>query len=1435
MRKLINALGKTHMTSELADFFAEAEISDIVISRKNRAMRIYINNIDCLPETRAAELESAIRAGLPSISGVKAFIRCPCADEDELNVALNKFWPNILRAVGLESPACLAALNGAKWRTKSGRVIISAAEGRVFLLEKKRADKMIEDIMKDMFKQDVRVGFEKIEPTGEYEEHAYKRYEALPENRVRPIFDRKVEKKENRPRRRNGGLVITDKIEGVVAGLAGDIEENAEILIDARVLYVETREIKNGKTLYVFDVADAKGAVTVKLFAPSDKTAEIDGIIKVGENTRVLGDARYDDFSKEIVVMAKKIAPSCLTLTRIDDKPEKRVELHLHTQMSAMDATDSAENYIKRAALWGHKAIAITDHGVVQAFPEAMTAAKKYGVKVIYGMEAYIMDDLEAAAADAGDRNLDGSFVVFDVETTGLIANKDRVIEIGAVKIENGEITECFSSFVNPKTAIPYNITELTGIDEGMVKDAPPIENVLPKFLEFSSGCSFVAHNAKFDMGFMLAEAKRAGRDSDVRKTLGQRRAVADTLELSRALYPKLTRHKLDYVAKHLGVKLKNHHRALDDARAAAEIFIACAKALKEKGVTTLAGANEYAREFIDKSKLRHYHAIILAKNKIGLKNLYELVSKSHIEHLYKRPGIPKSDLMDLREGLILGSACEAGELFRAFVENADDERVRTIAEFYDYLEIQPAANNGYLYRDGHVSGAKDILDINKKIVRLGETLKKPVVATCDAHFLEPEDEIYRRIIMFGEGFKDADKQPPLFYRTTKEMLDEFSYLGEEKAKEIVVRNTNLIADMTEEIRPIPDETASPSIDGAETLLEDITYAKAKEIYGETLPKTVSERLERELGSIIKNGFSALYVIAQKLVWKSVEEGYVVGSRGSVGSSLVATMMGITEVNPLSPHYVCVKCKYSDFDSTETKRRSGGSGCDMPDKNCPVCGEKLRKDGHDIPFETFLGFDGDKEPDIDLNFSGEYQARAHAFAEELFGADNVFKAGTISTLADKTAYGFVMKYLEEKGVMARKAEINRLKMGCAGVKKTTGQHPGGLVILPKGRSVYEFCPVQRPANDINSTKTTTHFDFHSLEGCLLKLDLLGHDAPTIMRILYETSGMDPSSVDLSDERVLSLFNGTEALDISSDDIGGCKTGTLGLPEFGTSFVRGMLMETKPSSFSELVRISGLSHGTDVWTNNAQELVRDKVATLKEIIPTRDDIMLYLISKNVERKKAFKIMERVRKGKGLSEEDEEVMLAAGIDDWYIRSCKKIKYMFPKGHAVAYVMMSVRIGFYKIYYPYSFYAALFSVKAEDFNYETMCRGPEAVDREIARLKEMGGEAGAKEKALFSLLELVREMYARGLRFKELDLYKAQASRFVVTEDGLTPPFCSVEGLGANVAGNIVENREKGAFLSVEDFRQRTKANKNVVDILKRNGVFKDLSETNQLSLF
>lgn len=1249
------------------------------------------------------------------------------------------------------------------------------------------------------------------------------------------------------------------------------IGEMGEVTIRGKILKLDSREIKNEKTIVMFDVTDFTDTIGVKLFTRNEFVKELMGGLKPGTFVKIKGVVNLDKFDHDLTIGTiygiKKIAD--FTTVRMDTAPHKRVELHCHTKMSDMDGVSEAKDIVKRAYKWGHRAIAITDHGVVQGFTDAnhvwddlwkaekgkraeageANPDKQDFFKILYGVEAYLVDDLKEIVTGDKGQTLEEDFVVFDIETTGFSPVNNRIIEIGAVKVCSGEVVDRFSTFINPQVPIPFEIEKLTGIRDDMVMEAPLIEEVLPKFLEFCEGCVLVAHNANFDMSFIMENSRRLGLPTEY--------TYVDTVGIARVLLPNQAKHTLDAVAKTLNISLENHHRAVDDAECTAWIFVKFIKMLAEQNIFTLAQVNEMGADSVELvRKLPSYHAIILAKNDLGRINLYRLVSQSHLTYFNRHPRIPKSLVMKYREGLILGSACEAGELYRALLDGQSDMQIARLVNFYDYLEIQPCGNNKFMIASEKIrsiNSIEDIQNMNRKIVKLGEQFHKPVVATCDVHFLDPEDEIYRRIIMAGKGFDDADDQAPLFLHTTDEMLEEFSYLGSDKAYEIVVKNTNMIADMCETIAPVRPDKCPPVIPDSDKTLTKICYDRAHEIYGPDLPEIVEKRLEKELNSIIKNGFAVMYIIAQKLVWKSVEDGYLVGSRGSVGSSFVATMSGITEINPLSPHYYCSKCHYVDFDSEEVKAYAGTAGIDMPDKVCPNCGEPLHKEGFDIPFETFLGFKGDKEPDIDLNFSGEYQSKAHKYTEVIFGAGQTFRAGTIATLADKTAFGYVKNYFEERGKHKRNSEIDRIVVGCTGVRRSTGQHPGGIVVLPLGQDINSFTPVQHPANDMTTDTITTHFDYHSIDHNLLKLDILGHDDPTMIRMLQDLTGRDPLTIPLDGNDVMSLFQNTDALGITPEQIGGTKLGCLGIPEFGTDFAMNMVIEAQPQSFSDLVRISGLSHGTNVWVGNAQDLIREGTATISTCVCTRDDIMTYLINKGVEPEKSFKIMEAVRKGTVAKKkinpdqwkEWKEDMVAHDVPDWYIKSCEKIEYMFPKAHAAAYVMMAWRIAYCKIHYPLAYYGAFFSIRAKAFSYEQMCQGQahlEAIMKEYKRRMDAASnkEAGAqplsnKEELAYGDMRVVQEMYARGFEFEPIDIFRAQSRSFQIVDGKLMPSLSSIDGLGEKAADAIVEAAKDGPFLSKDDFRERTKVSKTIVDLMAELGLLGDLPESNQLSLF
>lgn len=1234
-------------------------------------------------------------------------------------------------------------------------------------------------------------------------------------------------------------IIYKYNCDGDVLKICDIQEEIGEAVIQGCIDFDDPKELRTGNYLLTLNVTDFTDTLPVKLFLKPAEYEILKSDLCKGKFIRVKGIVAEDKFDHDLamsnVMGIKPIAPFTNRTKRIDECQNKRVELHCHTQMSDMDGVSSPESIVKRAVEWGHKALAITDHGIVQAFPIAMharealekkiEAAKDF--KIIYGLEGYLVDDEIPLIKNESGQTLDDTFVVFDLETTGLNPYKHYIIEIGAVKVKKGIIVERFSEFVNPLVSIPYEIEELTGIKDAMLKDAEVIENVLPAFLDFCKDAVLVAHNAEFDVNFIRLKAAELGLNPEF--------TVADTMTMARVMLDIKT-FNLKHVAKELNISLENHHRAVDDAEATAGIFLRFIDMLKKKGLSTLAEVNEFGKmtpEIIHKTP--SYHIILLAANDTGRINLYRLVSESHITYFHRQARIPKSLLTKYREGIIIGSACEAGDLYQALLRAASEKEIARIVNFYDYLEIQPVGNNAFMLRDRKygMNNIEDLQEVNRRIVFLGEQYNKPVVATCDVHFLDPEDEVYRRIIMAGKGFDDADQQAPLYLHTTQEMLEEFAYLGEDKAYEVVVTNSNLIADRIEKIDPVRPDKCPPVIENSDNDLRNICFEKAHSMYGDPLPEIVYKRLEKELESIIGNGYSVMYIIAQKLVWKSVEDGYLVGSRGSVGSSFAATMSGITEVNPLPAHYYCPKCQYSDFESDIVKEYIDKSGFDMPDANCPKCGTKMVKDGHNIPFETFLGFNGDKEPDIDLNFSGEYQSKAHKYTEEIFGKGHTFRAGTIGTLAEKTAYGFVLKYYEERGIKKRRAEIERIARGCTGVRRTTGQHPGGIVVLPHGEEIYSFTPIQKPANDMTVDTITTHFEYHSIDHNLLKLDILGHDDPTMIRMLQDLTGVNIYDVPLGDEGVMSLFNSTEALGIRPEDIGGCDLGSLGVPEFGTEFAMQMLRETAPSTFSELVRIAGLSHGTDVWTNNAQDLIKDGICTLSSAICTRDDIMTYLIQAGVENGAAFKIMESVRKGKGLKDDMVEKMEAQNIPQWYFDSCRKIKYMFPKAHAVAYVMMSIRIAWFKVYKPLAYYAAFFSIRAKTFDYELMARGEANLVKNLSELQS-ADKLTAKDKDTIKDMKIVQEMYARGFKFEPIDIYRVKTDRFQIVDGKLMPSLCTIEGLGGNAAEMVVKEAKEGEFFSIDDFKERTHVGVKTIEKMKGLGLFGDLPQSNQLSI-
>lgn len=1371
------------------------------------------------------------------------------------------YFPQLYAAVRRDIPSINGTLNNAEVRFENNTLTINLLNGGKTLLDSKGFDKALIKLISEEFNLYISVNytgtFEVEENSEEYKAAIQDAQEKINRENLQKaaeFYQEEVETAEKREEKhaenttveievREGKFATPQIIQSSIRPLYGRSirgkmipissisGDSGRIVVWGDVFDIEKKVTKSGdKNIFTIDITDYTGSTTAKVFNSIKESAVIDNI-KKGDTIVVQGDVEYDKYAGELVVNVRSIG-TAQKVKVVDNAEKKRVELHMHTNMSQMDAVTSAGDLVNRAYQWGHKAVAITDHGVAQAFPDAMKAADKINkdeekIKIIYGVEAYFMDDLVESVKGDADTGFDGTFICFDIETTGLSAARDKITEIGAVKVENGVITDTFSTFANPEMPIPQKITQLTGITDDMVKDAPSQSEAVGAFLEFAGDNVLVAHNAPFDTSFIAKACEDMGREYNY--------TSIDTVAISRAILTDIKNCKLDTVAKFLRLGDFNHHRATDDAEMLARIFInLCQRLTDDYGITKTNDINTKIAGG-DFKKLPTYHQIILVKNKTGLKNLYRLISYSHLNYFYKKPRIPKSELVKYREGLIIGSACCAGQLYMAILEGKPWGELKQIASFYDYLEIQPAGNNSFMIRDGRFNSVDELHEIDRTIIKLAKELGKPVCATCDVHFMDPTDSEFRKILMAGQGFKDAEQQAPLYFRTTAEMLKEFEWLGKDKAYEYVVENPNKIADMCEYIRPIPKGTFPPNIEGAQEQLIDITWKRAKEKYGDPLPEIVKARLDKELNSITTYGFSVLYMTAQKLVADSEAHGYLVGSRGSVGSSFVATMSGISEVNPLCPHYVCPNCKHSEFITDG----SYGSGFDMPPKNCPECGTLMDQDGHEIPFETFLGFKGDKVPDIDLNFSGEYQSKSHRYTEELFGKNNVFKAGTISTVAEKTALGFVKKFAQERGLVMHKAEEKRLAIGCTGVKRTTGQHPGGMVVVPRTNDVYDFCPVQHPANDVNSDNITTHFDFHSIHDTITKLDELGHDVPTIYHYLELYTGIPVMKVSMSDPEVMSLFTSPKALGVTEEDIDS-KTGTFSLPECGTAFVRGMLIEAQPKTFTDLLQIAGLSHGTDVWLGNAQELIHNGTCTISEVIGTRDSIMTYLMHKGLEPGMAFKIMEIVRKGnatKLLTEEHFKAMREHNVPEWYIDSCMKIKYMFPKAHAAAYMIATLRLGWYKVHKPVEYYAAYFTVRSENLDGAIAMQGHQAVRDKMNNIKQKQSvhEATAKDEAEFQTLQIVNEMMARKIEFLPVDIYKSEAKMFKVEDGKIRLPFSSLPGVGGAAADSLAETGKHTEYLSIEDMQIKTKVTKAVIETLKDVGVLKDLPESSQMSLF
>ena len=1495
-----------NMDKELSSLFEDTMIEKVVMKQAERQLIISLLSKHLISRPKIVQVEDIICGHLFRGRGYKVIIddRYELSSQYNTRTLTEVYKDSILYDVEKISHVGYRLLKRAEWYYSDDIITLAMEDSKLSKSHSIGIKKYLEETYKKRFGMDIKVGFDYTESDKEMLRRANEQkmkleIEAIlsnvhedadltldgksvdkkklvgegkkdaPAEKKAPAQDEKPKETFAARRKKytsnDPDVFYGRDCEGELVKISTLVDGIGEVCIHGQLIKMEEKVLRNGKTLFICNITDFEDTIAFKIFASEDDVPVYKDELKEGSFYRLKGVPLYDTFSKELNIASVrgiKHIPD-FRVPRVDTSLEKRVELHMHTVMSEMDSVVDIEKIVKRANDWGHPAIAITDHCVAQAFPIAAHAkGMKDGFKLIFGCEGYFVDDLKNLVINPKGQDLNTEYIVFDIETTGLSQKKNKIIEIGAVKVKDGEEIDRFSEFINPEEPIPYSIEQLTSITDEMVMHAPTVDVILPKFLEFCGDDIVVAHNAAFDTGFIKKNAKDLGMKFD--------NTIMDTMTLSHVLLPELGKFTLDRVCKALNVKNEHHHRAVDDANATAKIFVKLYEMLVERGVKTVEDVNELGSASDDTIKKgRTYHGIILAKNEIGRVNLYRLISEAHVRYFNRRPRMPMSMINKYREGLILGSACEAGELFRAVVDDAPDEEIARLVNFFDYLEIQPIGNNEFMTRKKeNPCTIEDLQNYNKRIVELGRLFNKPVVATCDVHFLDPEDSIYRAIIMKSKGFEDAVNQPPLYFRTTEEMLAEFEYLGSEKAREVVITNTNLIADMVEYMDPVRPDKAPPIIENSDETLTNICYEKAHKIYGPDLPEVVVERLERELHSIISNGFAVMYIIAQKLVWDSNDHGYLVGSRGSVGSSFVATMAGITEVNPLSAHYICPECHFVDFDSELVKSYSGMSGCDMPDRDCPRCGHPLIKEGHDIPFETFLGFKGDKEPDIDLNFSGEYQSCAHAYTEVLFGKGKAFRAGTVTTVADKTAYGYVYnyfkdlakdearaeatamgdltqkeieKYVDEKAIVTKRScEMERLAIGCTGVKRSTGQHPGGMIVLPRHEEIYSFTPIQKPANDMTTDVVTSHFEYHSIDHNLLKLDILGHDDPTMIRRLEDLTGLDATTIRLDDPDVMALFHGTESLHITPEDINGIPLGSLGVPEFGTDFAMQMLIDANPQNFSDLVRIAGLAHGTDVWLGNAQELIKSGQCTISTAICCRDDIMVYLIHMGLESGTAFQIMENVRKGnvaKGKCakwEEWKEDMKAHGVPDWYIWSCQKIKYMFPKAHAAAYVMMAWRIAYFKVNYPLQYYAAFFSIRASAFSYEMMCFGKEKVLYHINMIQSIDkNKRTAKDEDKLKDLKLVLEMYARGFEFMPIDIYVADDIRFQVIDGKIMPSLASIEGMGEKAAKQLKDAAGKGKFISKEDLQAHSKIGKSAIDKLSELGILDGMPDTNQLT--
>ncbi|MEK8130192.1 PolC-type DNA polymerase III [Paenibacillus filicis] len=1412
-------------------FFADGYIDKVETSRKNKEWVFYIVKTQVVPSDIYRTFCKMIRDKFAHIATIR-FVLQYTPDVDSESVA-HEYWSMFLEWVQREAASINGWMTKAKIEVKGNVLTLCLLDSIGFELAKK---KNIGDWIRQYFLGFFGVEFHVKYTVSESREEELEKFTRIIEQEQKEVTSQIISAVEAEEA---AMAALAEVPEGEIRLMVGyDIKEPAvsiqkvqdeekKITVQGTVFGLDMKELRNGSTLFTFNITDFSDSIMVKSFAKTKEDVKIYSLIKNGSWLKLRGRVEYDRFMQipELVMIPSDVNEIIAPPDRKDDAAEKRVEFHLHTAMSTMDGITPVDQYIKMAAKWGHKAIAITDHGGVQSYPEAHKAGKKNGIKIIYGVEANIVDDSVQVAMNAVDMALaDAEYVIFDVETTGLSVTNNKIIELAGVKMKEGKEIDRFATFIDPHERIPYNIQQLTNITDDMVRGAPDISEKLPEFLDFVGDAVLVAHNARFDMGFLNTNCRRLGLPEAANP-------VIDTLELARLLYPTMKNHRLNTLSDKFKVSLDNHHRAIDDSIALGFVLFHMLKEAAEHGYVQLSQLNSQVGKNLKTQ--RPFHCCIYAQNMVGKKNLYTLISLSHTEYFHRVPCIPRTKLMELREGLIIASGCEKGELFETVLNKSQDE-AEAVAQFYDVLEIQPTLVNMHLVDKGLVGSPAQLEDAARKIMQIGRKLGKPVIATGNVHYLQPREKINRDITIHGiTGFsplKDIRK-PDVHFRTTKEMLAEFQFLGEEAAHEVVVTNTAALADRFEELELFPDKLFTPIIDGADDEIRATCYQTAKDIYGEPIPEVIVARLEKELVPIIKYGFSANYLISERLVKKSNQDGYLVGSRGSVGSSIVATFLGISEVNPLPPHYICNSCRHSEW----ILDGSMPSGFDLPDKMCPNCGSKLKGEGQDIPFETFLGFKGDKVPDIDLNFSGEYQPHAHNFTKEMFGEKNVFRAGTIGTVAEKTAFGFVKKFEEEQGQKWRGAEVSRLALGCTGVKRSTGQHPGGIVVVPDYIDVNDITPVQFPADDTSADWKTTHFDYHAFDANLLKLDILGHDDPTMMRMLQDLTGVDPTTIPMNDPKVMSMFNSVDALGVPPEKIR-TPVATYGVPEMGTKFVRQMLEEARPSSFADLLQISGLSHGTGVWLGNAQELIKKGICTIKTVIGCRDDIMLYLIYKaGMDAGLAFKITESVRKGKGLTEEWKDDMKKHQVPQWYIDSCEKIEYMFPKAHASAYVISAVRTAFFKLYHPIAYYATYFSVRATDFELDLLCQGYDAIVRRLVEIEDKGFQALPKEKSMISILEMAIEMTARGFSFKPIDLYKSDATKFIIEGDSLIPPFSALAGIGENAAKNIAAARDAGPYLSVEDFQSRSKASKTVIELLSGMGCFRGLPETNQLSLF